>query len=190
VTDRKDPAPAFDTSVPHIARVYDYWLGGKDNFAADRKAGDWAREAYPQITLGVRANRAYLARVVQFLAGEAGIRQFLDIGTGIPAANNTYQVAQAVAPDARVVYADNDPIVLSHPASDLGGSTRGEMHRRLNELMPMQVRPRSLEEVTGFFDGTDPVPPGVVRIAQWRPESELESRSPAAVWGGVGRKAE
>ena len=88
----------FDTSVAHIARVYDYWLGGKDNFAADRAAGDAAIAAYPGIVLSVRANRAFLARVVRYLAGEAGIRQFLDIGTGIPAANNTHEVAQAVAP--------------------------------------------------------------------------------------------
>src|SRR5215471_19919865 len=78
--------PTFDTSVAHIARVYDYWLGGKDNYAADRKAGDAALEAYPYIAGGVRANRAFLARVVRYLTGEAGIRQFLDIGTGIPTA--------------------------------------------------------------------------------------------------------
>jgi S-adenosyl methyltransferase len=106
--------PAFDTSVAHIARVYDYWLGGKDNYAADREAGDAVIETYPYVVAGVRANRAYLARVVRYLAGEAGIRQFLDIGTGIPTANNTHEVAQAVAPDSRVVYVDNDPVVLAH----------------------------------------------------------------------------
>jgi hypothetical protein len=105
--------------------VYDYWLGGKDNFAADRKAGDWAREAYPQIALGVRANRAFLARMVRFLAGEAGIRQFLDIGTGIPSANNTHEVAQAAAPESRIVYVDNDPIVLVHARALLVGAPEG-----------------------------------------------------------------
>jgi predicted O-methyltransferase YrrM len=121
VTTEESPAransqdrPAFDTSVAHIARVYDYWLGGKDNYAADRKAGDAALEAYPYIAAGVRANRAFLARVVRYLAGEAGIRQFLDIGTGIPTGNNTHEVAQAIVPDSRVVYVDNDPIVLAH----------------------------------------------------------------------------
>ena len=106
--------PTFDTSVAHIARVYDYLLGGKDNYAADRKAGDAAIEAYPHTVSSVRANRAFLTRVVRFLAGEAGIRQFLDIGTGIPTVGNTHEVAQSVAPEARVVYVDYDPIVLAH----------------------------------------------------------------------------
>lgn len=106
--------PLFDTSVAHIARVHDYWLGGKDNYAADRKAGDAAIEAYPQLVTSVRANREFLRRAVTFLAREAGIRQFLDIGPGIPTAGNTHEVAQSVAPESRVVYADHDPIVLSH----------------------------------------------------------------------------
>ena len=89
----------LDTSVAHVARVYDYWLGGKDNFAADRAAGEQAIQAYPDIVYSVRANRAFLARTVRYLAGEAGIRQFLDIGTGIPTANNTHEVAQRAAPD-------------------------------------------------------------------------------------------
>src|SRR5580693_3716518 len=86
--------PDFDTSVPHIARVYDYWLGGKDNFAADRELGERTLQAYPNLVFSVRANRAFLARAVRFLAAEAGIRQFLDIGTGIPTVNNTHEVAQ------------------------------------------------------------------------------------------------
>ena len=117
--------PTFDTSVAHNARVYDYWLGGKDNYAADRTAGDAAHEAYPYIAGGDRANRAILARVVRYLAGEAGIRQFLDIGTGIPTANNTHEVAQAIAPDSRVVYVDNDPIVLAHARALLTSSPEG-----------------------------------------------------------------
>jgi hypothetical protein len=126
-TDTSGPhdRPTFDTSVAHIARVYDYWLGGKDNYAADRKAGDAALAAYPYIAGGVRANRAFLARVVRFLAGEAGIRQFLDIGTGIPTANNTHEVAQDIAPDSRVVYVDNDPIVLAHARALLTSSPDG-----------------------------------------------------------------
>ncbi len=114
----------FDTSVAHIARVYDYWLGGKDNFAADREAGDEALQAYPDLVSSVRANRAFLARGVRYLA-EAGIRQFLDIGTGIPSANNTHEVAQRVAPGSRVVYVDNDPIVLAHARALLVGSPEG-----------------------------------------------------------------
>ena len=105
---------AIDTTVAHQARIYDYWLGGKDNFAVDREAAQQAIAAYPPILRGVRAQRAFLARAVRYLAEEAGVRQFLDIGTGIPTANNTHQVAQAAAPGARVVYVDNDPLVLAH----------------------------------------------------------------------------
>ncbi len=114
---RSDPGwvPAdIDTSVAHPARVYDYWLGGKDNFAADRALGDAIMAAVPTIKTMARANRAFLRRAVRYLAGEAGVRQFLDIGTGIPTAGNTHEVAQQVAPQARVVYVDNDPIVLVH----------------------------------------------------------------------------
>jgi hypothetical protein len=103
-----DESPTVDTTVAHSARVHDYWLGGKDNFAADRAAGDAVMEAYPGIVMSVRANRAFLARAVRFVAAEAGIRQFLDIGTGIPAANNTHEVAQSVASGCRVVYVDYD----------------------------------------------------------------------------------
>jgi S-adenosyl methyltransferase len=117
--------PDFDTSVPHIARVYDYWLGGKDNFAADRELGEQTLEAYPNLVFSVRANRAFLARAVRFLAGTAGIRQFLDIGTGIPTANNTHEVAQHIAPDSRIVYVDNDPIVLSHAKALLKSTPQG-----------------------------------------------------------------
>ena len=115
----------FDTSVAHIARVYDYWLGGKDNFAADREAADQALAAYPDLVCSVRANRAFLARAVRLLAGQAGIRQFLDIGTGIPAVNNTHEVAQAVAPASRIVYVDNDPIVLAHARALLTSGPKG-----------------------------------------------------------------
>jgi hypothetical protein len=109
-----DDRPAFDTSVAHQSRIYDYWLGGKDNFAADRKAAEEAIAAYPGVATGARANRQFLARAVRHLASDAGIRQFLDIGTGIPAANNTHEVAQAAAPESRVVYVDYDPVVLIH----------------------------------------------------------------------------
>lgn len=121
----EDDDPAFDTSVAHIARVYDYWLGGKDNYAADREAGDEAIRVYPEILSSVRANRAFLARTVRYLASEAGIRQFLDIGTGIPTANNTHEVAQDVAPQCRVVYVDNDPIVLAHARALLTSKSEG-----------------------------------------------------------------
>jgi hypothetical protein len=115
----------IDTSVAHPARVYDYWLGGKDNFAADREAAERVLAATPGLRFRVQANRAFLARAVKYLAGETGIRQFLDIGTGIPAANNTHEVAQSVAADSRVVYVDNDPIVLVHARALLASSPQG-----------------------------------------------------------------
>jgi hypothetical protein len=118
-------APSFDTSVAHVARVYNYWLGGTDNFAADRAAAEQAMAAYPDIVLSARANRAFLRRAVHFLAGEVGIRQFLDIGTGIPSANNTHEVAQAVAPNCRIVYVDKDPVVLAHARALLAGTAAG-----------------------------------------------------------------
>ncbi|HEX5117668.1 MAG TPA: SAM-dependent methyltransferase [Pseudonocardiaceae bacterium] len=102
-----------DTSRPSIARVYDYFLGGKDNFACDREVGEQVRAAVPEVATMAAQNRAFLGRVVRYLA-EQGIRQFVDIGTGLPTQNNVHQVAQAVAPDARVVYVDNDPVVLAH----------------------------------------------------------------------------
>ncbi|MBO0809304.1 MAG: SAM-dependent methyltransferase, partial [Actinobacteria bacterium] len=121
----RDKPVTFDTSVAHVARVYDYWLGGKDNFAADRAAAEQAIKAFPAIPLSARANRAYQARVVRYLAADAGIRQFLDIGTGIPTVNHTHQVAQSVAPESRVVYADNDPIVLTHARALLASDPAG-----------------------------------------------------------------
>lgn len=122
---RGQPA-LFDSSLPHCARVYDYWLGGKDHFAADRAAGDEAIRAFPGIVLSARANRAFLARAVRYLAADAGIRQFLDIGTGMPTGNNTHEVAQSVAPDSRIVYVDNDEIVLSHARALLAGHAEGD----------------------------------------------------------------
>ena len=256
----------LDTSVAHVARVYDYWLGGKDNFAADRAAGEQAIQAYPDIVYSVRANRAFLARTVRYLAGEAGIRQFLDIGTGIPTANNTHEVAQDVAPGSNVVYVDNDPVVLtharallvsgelghtnyidadlrdtgrilaeaaqtldfsrpvaimlmailqhideaedpyaivdsllaavppgsylaiSHPAADIETEAMAQMAERLNKLMAEKVTFRTRRQVARFFEGLELVEPGLVQASKWRPTSDSEAASPAALWGGVGRK--
>jgi len=110
----KTGRPPFDTGVANQARIYDYLLGGKDNYPADRAAVDAVLKVAPELGFTARANRAFLGRVVRYLAAEAGIRQFLDIGTGIPTAGNTHQVAQAVAPESRVVYVDYDPVVLAH----------------------------------------------------------------------------
>jgi hypothetical protein len=126
--DHQDPdwlPPELNTGVAHTARVYNYWLGGKENFAADRALGDAIIAALPTTRLAARANRAFLGRAVRHLAAEAGIRQFLDIGCGIPAAGNTHEVAQAAAPDSRVVYVDNDPIVLAHATALMTGDPAG-----------------------------------------------------------------
>ncbi len=112
----------IDTTVPHSARIWNYWLGGKDNYAVDREAGDQFSAIYPGIVDIARADRAFLGRVVRFLAGEAGVRQFLDVGTGLPTADNTHQVAQSVAPESQIVYVDNDPLVLTHARALLTSS--------------------------------------------------------------------
>jgi DNA polymerase III psi subunit len=259
-------APAFDTSVAHVARVYNYWLGGKDNFAADRAAAQQAMAAFPDIVHSARANRAFLRRAVTYLAGTAGIRQFLDIGTGIPSANNTHEVAQSVAADCRIVYVDNDPVVLaharalltstlegatdyidadlrnvdqilakaaetldfgqpvaimlmailqhlsddndpyevvgrlmaalpsgsylalSHPARDIHAAEMAEMANRLNQMMAEKVTFRSQAEVAPFFAGLELIEPGMRNVPDWRPETDEEASSPAALWAGVARK--
>ncbi|RGC69146.1 S-adenosyl methyltransferase [Micromonospora sp. MW-13] len=119
------PSDRIDTSVAHPARRYNYWLGGKDNFQADRDSGDALAEVFPTIRVTALENRRFLQRAVRYLAREAGVRQFLDIGTGIPTADNTHEVAQAVAPHTRVVYVDNDPIVLAHARALLTSAPEG-----------------------------------------------------------------
>jgi hypothetical protein len=114
-----------DTTVSHSARVWNYWLGGKDNYQVDRDTGDRVAEMYPDIVLLARAARSFLTRAVSYLAADAGIRQFLDIGTGLPTASNTHEIAQSIAPQSRVVYVDNDPIVLSHARALLTSSPEG-----------------------------------------------------------------
>jgi hypothetical protein len=115
----------FDPSVPHPARVYGYWLGGKDHYPADREVAEEVIRRRPQVVAGARANRAFLVRVVRFLAAGCGIRQFLDIGTGLPTPASTHQVAQAIAPDSRIVYVDNDPLVLVHARALLTSGSQG-----------------------------------------------------------------
>jgi hypothetical protein len=259
--------PGFDAAVANPARVYDYWLGGKDNFAADRIAGEQTVAAYPAIRSSARSNRAFLTRTVSHLAGERGIRQFLDIGAGLPAAPNTHEVAQSIAPESRIVYVDNDPMVLSHAralltsspqgvtacldadlrdtgtiltqavgvldftqpvaillltvldyitgldqarrivarllaavppgsflvishaASDIDPAQMAEMIERLNGHLAQAsyvARPRHV--VMRFFDGLDLAGPGVVKVTQWHPRSEIESAMKTSLWGGVARK--
>ncbi|MDX2819840.1 SAM-dependent methyltransferase [Streptomyces ipomoeae] len=115
----------IDTTVPHSARIWNYWMGGKDNYEVDRVAGDAYKEIAPNIETMARASRVYLIRTVTFVARELGIRQFLDIGTGLPTYDNTHQVAQKVAPESRIVYVDNDPLVLRHAQALLTSTPEG-----------------------------------------------------------------
>jgi hypothetical protein len=154
--------------VAHVARVYNYWLGGKDNFAADRKAGDEALRTYPEIASSVRANRAFLARAVRLLVRNMGIRQFLDIGTGIPAADNTHEVAQSLAPESRIVYADNDPIVLSHARALLYSTPRGTC-----DYIDADLRDTAkiLDEATRTLDFTKPIAIMLIAILHCIPDA-------------------
>ena len=177
--------PTFDTTVAHSARVHNYWLGGKDNFAADRAAGDAVIAAYPGIVMSVRANRAFLARAVRFLAAEAGIRQFLDVGTGIPTANNTHEVAQSVAPDCRVVYVDYDPIVLAHARALLVGSPQGATDYVDADLRDPET---ILSRAAGTLDFSRPVAVMLIAIMHLISDEadpyEIVSRLMAAVPAG------
>jgi len=174
--------PEFDTSVAHVARVYDYWLGGKDNFAADRAAGDQAIQAFPNIPLSARANRAYQARVVRFLAGETGIRQFLDIGTGIPTANHTHQVAQSVAPESRVVYVDNDPVVLLHARALLASHPAGATDYVDADLRDPQ---KILDDAARLLDFRRPVAVMLMAILQHIDDEHDPYAIVAALMGAV-----
>ncbi len=159
----------LDTSVAHSARVYNYWLGGKDNFAADREAAEQVIAVRPAIRADVRANRAFLGRAVRYLAGQAGIRQFLDIGTGLPTAENTHQVAQSVAPQCRVVYVDNDPIVLTHARALLTSSPQGR-----TDYIDADLRDpgRILAQAARTLDLAKPVAIMLVAILHHIPDSD------------------
>ncbi|MFB4419583.1 SAM-dependent methyltransferase [Streptomyces sp. QL37] len=260
------PADPLRTDVPHSARVWNYLLGGKDNYPADAEAGEMILRTFPDIAGIARDQRAFLARAVRFLAGEAGIRQFLDIGTGLPTADNTHEVAQRTAPDSRIVYVDNDPLVLTHARAlltstpegacayvdadvrdtgriieeasrtlDLGrpvgltllgimgqlpddedpwalvdrlvealvpGSyvaladgtdTSVTMNRAIeayNAHAPSPYHLRSPDRIAAFLDGLEPVEPGVVRTADWRPDPGRSGRAapPSPAVSGVARK--
>jgi hypothetical protein len=264
---RKTGPLPFDTGVAHQARVYDYLLGGKDNFPADRAVAEASLKVNPDLGPSAHANRAFLGRVIRFLAGEAGIRQFLDIGTGIPTAGNTHQVAQAIAPESRIVYVDYDPIVLAHaralltsheagateyidsdlrdtqgildqaaklldftkpvavtlisllhaipddddphaivarlldavPAGSylaishmgwdlMASETLREMNKVWKRGSQQQYTTRGRAQVARFFDGTDLVEPGLVRVEEWRPEPGTDVTRKSIMWSAVGRK--
>ena len=145
---------AIDTTVPHSARIWNYWLGGKDNYAVDREAGDQYREIFPGITVVARTSRGFLTRAVNYLAKEAGIRQFLDIGTGLPTADNTHQVAQRVALESKIVYVDNDPLVLAHARALLTSQPEGAV-----DYLDADIRnPEAiLDTAAGLLDFKQPI---------------------------------
>ncbi|WP_461000253.1 SAM-dependent methyltransferase [Streptomonospora sediminis] len=188
-----DPVPTIDTSVPHSARVWNYWLGGKDNYAADREAGDQFLENFPEVPAFARQGRGFLMRAVTYLAREAGIRQFLDLGTGMPTANNTHEVAQEEAPESEIVYVDNDPLVLAHAHALLVGTPEGKtdyIHADIRDpeaIIPMARerldfdRPIALilMGVLGHIDADEV--PGIVRTLV----DALPSGSYLALWDGT-----
>jgi hypothetical protein len=160
---------AFDMSVAHQARMYNYFLGGKDNYAADREAAEAWRQIDPDIVFGARANRAFLGRAVRYLTADAGIRQFLDIGTGIPTAGNTHEVAQAVAPQSRVVYVDYDPIVLAHARALLTSNEAGA-----TEYIDADLRDTAtiLTGAAELLDFTRPVAVTLVSVLHALPDAD------------------
>jgi S-adenosyl methyltransferase len=150
----QQPPPELNTSVPQSARIWNYWLGGKDYFPVDQAAGDQYRQAFPGVTGIARASRGFLTRAVRYLAGEAGVHQFLDIGTGLPTADNTHEVAQRIAPSARIVYVDNDPLVQAHARALLTSTPEGA-----TEYIDADLRDpdKILEAAAGTLDFARPV---------------------------------
>ena len=160
----------LDTTVSHSARIWNYWLGGKDNFAVDREAGDRVAAMLPSIVAQARASRAFLGRAIRYLAGEAGVRQFLDIGTGLPTAENTHEVAQRVAPEARIVYADNDPLVLLHARALLTSSPEGVCDYIDGDLREPD---KILDQAARALDFTRPVALMLLGILHHIPDTDL-----------------
>ncbi|MGH3171063.1 MAG: SAM-dependent methyltransferase [Trebonia sp.] len=158
-----------DTSRPHPARMYDYYLGGKNHFAADRETAEKALRFWPAGRIGLRENRKFLGRAVRYLAAEAGISQFLDIGSGLPATNNVHEVAQRAAPGARVVYVDNDPLVIAHARALLVGSCPGS-----TAYIQAYLRdPRAiLDEAMEYLDFSRPVALLLVAVLDFIPDKD------------------
>ncbi|MEP7024866.1 MAG: SAM-dependent methyltransferase [Actinomycetota bacterium] len=172
--------PVIDTTKPHSARVYDYYLNGKDHFAADRETALRAMESWGAVRTAVRENRAFLGRAVRYLVAEAGIRQFLDIGTGLPSANNVHEVAQAAAPECRIVYVDNDPIVLTHARVLLNSSAEGRtayIDADLRDPEKILASP----EVRETLDFTQPVALMLVAILHFLVDADDPARLVASI---------
>jgi SAM-dependent methyltransferase len=172
----------IDTTVAHGARTYDYWLGGKDNYPADRALGDLIRERIPTISAMALANRAFLTRAVRYLAREAGIRQFLDIGTGIPTAPNVHQIAQAVDPASRVIYVDNDPIVLAHARALMASTPEGRTAFVLGDFMDPEAILAS-PQLRDALDLSEPV--GLLLVAMLMYFDPAEGADPYPVVGAL-----
>src|SRR5215475_12896066 len=163
----------FDPSVPNPARIYSYWLGVKDHYAADREVAEEVIRRRPQVVAGARANRAFLARVVRYLAGECGIRQFLDIGTGLPAPDNTHEVAQAVAADSRIVYVDNDPLVLAYARALLTSTRQGAC-----DYIDADLRDAAtiVTQAKSTLDFTQPIAVLMLAVLHFIPDSDDPAR--------------
>jgi hypothetical protein len=168
-SDLADAAPPYDTTVAHPARVYNYWLGGKDNFEADREVGEKTKAAYPDIVTGVRMQREFLASAVRYLVTQAGVRQFLDIGTGLPVANNTHEVAQSLAPECRIVYVDNDPMVLAHARALLTSTPAGACAYLDADLRDTR---KVLDAAAGLLDFGQPIAIMMIGILHLIPDSD------------------
>jgi hypothetical protein len=162
----------LDTSVPQTARIWNYWLGGKDNFAVDREVGDQIRQAFPDIVANARASRAFLVRAVTYVTAEAGIRQFLDLGTGLPTADNTHEVAGSY-------------LVINHASNAVYGAASDDSVAHWNRFGRPTITLRSPTAIERFFDGWTLQPPGVVSCAQWRPGTIDTDSTPVDEFGGV-----
>jgi O-methyltransferase involved in polyketide biosynthesis len=172
----------IDTTAPHPARVYDFWLGGKDNFEADRRTAEAGFRAFPGVLQSVRANRAFLARVVRHLVTEAGIRQFLDIGSGLPTASNTHEIAQQKAPESRIVYVDSDPVTVLHARVMLQSSPEGK-----TDFYQADARdPESiLEQAEVTLDFGKPVAVIMLGVLHFLPDDEQAAAITAALGTAV-----
>lgn len=167
----EDQVPAgIDPAVPTAARIYDYLLGGQDNFAADRAAARRVAELSPEIAQVARANRAFLGRTVRFLAAEAGVRQFLDLGAGLPTNGNVHQVAQAIAPDTRVVYVDNDPSVLAHSKALTAGANTAVIQSDLRDPATILAHP----DTRRLVDLTQPLAILAVAVLHFVPDPDAQ----------------
>ncbi|MCY1139214.1 SAM-dependent methyltransferase [Actinoplanes sp. Pm04-4] len=170
MTDQEAPAE-LQPDVPHAARMWNYWMGGKDNFAADRGAGDAVAQVYPEIVVMAQQSRKFLIRVVRHLAAEAGVRQFLDIGTGLPTMQNTHEVAQSINPESKIVYVDNDPMVLAYARALLVGTTSEGVttyvHADYHE--PKKI----LDEASAALDFSQPVVVMFMGVMGYEPDLDV-----------------